>query len=46
VAEANAWLERYREYREASFLQLDSLLEELKVRDRRRKRSASKEEER
>jgi DNA-binding transcriptional ArsR family regulator len=40
LAEANAWLERYREYWEASFQQLDSLLVELQQRDRKRKRSA------
>ena len=39
LAEANAWLERYREYWEASFQQLDSLLDELKVRDRKRQRT-------
>lgn len=39
LAEANAWLESYREYWEASFQQLDSLLDELKVRDRKRQRT-------
>ncbi len=38
LAEANEWLERYREYWEASFLQLDSLLVELGQRDRKPKR--------
>ena len=46
LAEANAWLERYREYWEASFQQLDSLLDELKVRDRKRKRTKAKGEKR
>lgn len=36
LAEANEWLERYRQYWEASFLQLDSLLLELQQRDRKR----------
>lgn len=31
LAEANEWLERYREFWEASFLRLDDLLDELKV---------------
>jgi DNA-binding transcriptional ArsR family regulator len=31
LAEANQWLERYRQYWEHSFRQLDSLLEELKT---------------
>lgn len=31
LAEANQWLERYRQYWEASFKQLDTLLEELKA---------------
>ena len=30
LAEANVWLERYREYWEASYQQLDSLLREMK----------------
>jgi len=46
LAEANAWLERYREYWEAPFQQLDSLLDELKVRDRKRKRTKAKGEKR
>ena len=32
LAEANEWLERYREYWEANFRSLDSLLVELKNR--------------
>ena len=46
LAEANAWLERYREYWEASFQQLDSLLDELKVRDRKRQRTKVRGEQR
>jgi DNA-binding transcriptional ArsR family regulator len=46
LAEANAWLERYREYWEASFQQLDSLLDELKVRDRKRQRTKVRGEKR
>lgn len=34
LAEANQWLERYREFWEASFLRLDDLLDELKVAGR------------
>ena len=32
LAEANEWLERYREFWEANFRNLDSLLDELKTR--------------
>jgi DNA-binding transcriptional ArsR family regulator len=32
LAEANEWLERYREFWEANFRSLDSLLDELKTR--------------
>ena len=39
LAEATKWLERYREYWEASFKNLDALLEELKAKKRKRKRS-------
>ncbi|MEO7794108.1 MAG: metalloregulator ArsR/SmtB family transcription factor [Thermoanaerobaculia bacterium] len=35
LAEVHEWLERYREYWEASFRQLDSLLVELQQRDRK-----------
>ena len=34
LAEANAWLENYRRFWEASFERLDEVLEELKARDR------------
>jgi DNA-binding transcriptional ArsR family regulator len=40
LAEANQWLERYREYWEASFGRLDALLEELKVTEKKRGRSS------
>ena len=36
LADATAWLERYRRFWEASFDRLDSLLEEMKVVSRRR----------
>ena len=39
LAEANKWLERYREFWEASFKNLDALLEELKAKKKRRKTS-------
>ncbi len=42
LAQANEWLERYREYWEESFQRLDALLEELKTADRKRKRSKRK----
>ena len=34
LAEATQWLERYREFWEATFLRLDDLLEELKAKER------------
>lgn len=36
LAEANEWLERYREFWEANFRSLDSLLVELKIRKKTR----------
>jgi DNA-binding transcriptional ArsR family regulator len=33
LAEATLWLERYREFWEATFLRLDDLLEELKAKE-------------
>jgi DNA-binding transcriptional ArsR family regulator len=42
LAEATEWLERYREFWEASFLRLDGLLGELKAAERKRKRTALK----
>jgi DNA-binding transcriptional ArsR family regulator len=37
LAQANEWLETYRRYWEASFGELDAVLEELMARDRRAK---------
>jgi DNA-binding transcriptional ArsR family regulator len=34
LAEATQWLERYREFWEATFLRLDDLLEELKAKEK------------
>ena len=34
LAEATQWLERYREFWEATFLRLDDLLEELRAKDK------------
>ena len=39
LAEANEWLERYREFWEANFRSLDTLLVELKARNKTRPRS-------
>ncbi len=39
LAEATEWLERYREYWEASFERLDELLNALKTTERNRKQS-------
>ena len=36
LAEANEWIERYREYWEASYRQLDALLAEMKTIQKRR----------
>ncbi|MGH9367898.1 MAG: ArsR/SmtB family transcription factor [Thermoanaerobaculia bacterium] len=38
LAEATEWLERYREYWERSYLRLDALLGELKIKEKRRGR--------
>ena len=46
LAEANAWLERYREYWESSFGALDSLLVELQARDPKRKPTKTRGERR
>ena len=35
LAEANAWLERYRQYWEGNYRRLDALLEVLKAEDKR-----------
>lgn len=37
LAEANGWLEGYRQFWEGSFQRLDALLEEMKKRPRRKK---------
>ena len=42
LAEATEWLERYREYWEASFVRLDGLLSELKATEKKRNRAAPK----
>ena len=42
LAEATEWLERYREYWEASFDRLDGLLSELKATEKKRNRAAPK----
>ena len=39
LAEASAWLENYRQYWEGSFRQLDALLDELKAKDKKRRRT-------
>ena len=38
LAEANEWLERYRQYWEASFERLDALLDKLKTRESKTKK--------
>jgi DNA-binding transcriptional ArsR family regulator len=38
LAEATRWLERYREFWEATFLRLDDLLEELKAKDKEKEK--------
>jgi DNA-binding transcriptional ArsR family regulator len=39
LAQANAWLERYRQFWERRFQHLDALLEELKIDETKRKRT-------
>jgi DNA-binding transcriptional ArsR family regulator len=39
LAEATAWLERYREALESSFQRLDALLDELQTRKKKRRRT-------
>lgn len=43
LAEASAWLERYRELWEANYQRLDDLLEELKAEERARERPRKKQ---
>lgn len=42
LGEANAWLEKYREYWEASFQRLDALLNVMKTQRAKRSRKAKK----
>ena len=42
LAEANEWLERYRQYWEASYGQLDTLLDEMKAMQKKRTPSKRK----
>jgi DNA-binding transcriptional ArsR family regulator len=39
LAEANGWLERYREIWEENFQRLDALLDEMKAHDKKRRRN-------
>src|SRR6267154_799147 len=39
LAEANGWLERYREFWEGSFQRLDVLLDEMKTKEKKRART-------
>jgi len=39
LAEANEWLERYRQHWERNFQRLDALLDELKIREKKRRRT-------
>jgi DNA-binding transcriptional ArsR family regulator len=39
LADANEWLERYREYWEENYRRLDSLLDEMKAKQKKRKRA-------
>jgi len=41
LEEATAWLERYREFWEASYQRLDALLDELKAQEKKRGRKKS-----
>ena len=43
LAEATAWIERYRQIWEANFQRLDALLEELKTQQKRPRNSKQKE---
>ena len=38
LAEATEWLERYRKFWEESYLRLDALLDELKLKEKKRER--------
>jgi DNA-binding transcriptional ArsR family regulator len=39
LEEANQWLERYRQFWEASFQRLDALLEQMKTKEKKRSRT-------
>jgi DNA-binding transcriptional ArsR family regulator len=39
LAEATEWLERYRQHWEGNFQRLDALLDELKIREKKRRRT-------
>lgn len=39
LADANSWLERYREFWEENFQRLDALLDEMKANERKRRRN-------
>ena len=38
LAEANGWLENYRQFWEGSFQRLDNLLDEMKTKERKKRR--------
>src|SRR5262245_52528855 len=40
LAEASAWLEQYRQFWEASFARLDTVLEEMKPKKKKREKSS------
>jgi DNA-binding transcriptional ArsR family regulator len=40
LAEANQWLERYREFWEGSFQRLDALLDEMKSKEKKHRKGA------
>ncbi len=46
LAEATAWLEKYREYWEQSYLRLDALLDEMKMAEKKQERKKRKGEKR
>jgi DNA-binding transcriptional ArsR family regulator len=46
LAEATQWLERYREFWEATFLRLDDLLEELKAKEKEKQAPRTKRKRR
>jgi len=43
LAEATEWLERYREFWEATFLRIDDLLEEVKAKEKEAARTKKRE---